>query len=186
MAMSPAGRRAPRITAVEVMATRSTKFTMPLQLGPMKRTPPARASAAARACSAAPSALPVSAKPEEKTVANWTPARAHCSSASGTAARRQHDADVVRRNGHVADARIAAQAEDAFALRVDRVDLAGKAEVDQLAHAAAAELADVFAGADVGDALRCKKPAQVRELAAWALAAGKRGAAMADRVFRAS
>ncbi len=85
IATSPAGRRGPAIVAVEVSAKPSTKLTMPLQFGPMNRSPPARAISTMRRCAAAPSGVPVSPKPAENTVANGTPRRTQSSSAAGTA-----------------------------------------------------------------------------------------------------
>src|SRR6185436_4552957 len=134
-AMSPAGRRAPRIDAVDVKAKASTKLTRPLQFGPMKRRPPARAMPIARCCRALPSSVPVSAKPAENTVANGAFTFTQSSSAWIT-----------------------------LALGVYRIDLALEAEIDEQAHAAAAELAQILGGADESDAPRREKALQVREI----------------------
>ncbi len=57
-------------TEMEAFSGRSA-FCTPKQLGPTRRTPPARAAATASACSFAPSA-PVSAKPALSTTAAVT------------------------------------------------------------------------------------------------------------------
>ena len=61
------------------------KPTVPMQLGPTRRTPPALARRTASSCSAAPSA-PDSANPDDITTATGTPAAAQSSTASGTRA----------------------------------------------------------------------------------------------------
>jgi len=81
-----AGRRSPRIVAVDVRANLSTKFTRPLQFGPMKRVPPERAIFTLFSWSSIPSLLPVSANPDVNIVTNGTVRLAHSSSAPGTAA----------------------------------------------------------------------------------------------------
>src|SRR3546814_1106586 len=78
-AMSPAGRRAPWIVAVDVSAKPSTKLIMPLQFGPISLTPPSRASRTIRCCMARTASVPSSPKHDENTVAYGTPRAAQSS-----------------------------------------------------------------------------------------------------------
>ena len=87
-----------------------------------------------------------------------TPALLEC---LGNRGCRQYDAHVVRHGRQVGQRRVARQPEDFLAFRIDRINRAGKPEVDQFAYAAAAEFGEIFSRPDVGDADRREKAPQI-------------------------
>ena len=80
---------------------------------------------------------------------------------------------MVRRLRNVGQRRVARQPENLLAFRIDRIDVAGEAEINQLAHAASAELAQILGGADVGDAARREETAQVGKYVGFQLLASR-------------
>ena len=87
--------------------------------------------------------------------------------------RRQDDADVIGHLRNGGQRRETRQSENLLPLRIDRIDVAGEAEIDQLAHAASAELAQILGGADVRDAARREEAAQVGKCVGFQLRASR-------------
>ena len=71
-AMRPAGSVSASSAALTEQAMRAFRFTTPMEFGPSRRSPAARAVATSRSCSARPSG-PASAKPSARTQAAGMP-----------------------------------------------------------------------------------------------------------------
>ena len=87
--------------------------------------------------------------------------------------RWQYDANMVWHLGCIGQSRMASNAHHLVALGVDRVDVALKAEVYQLLHAAPAKLRQVVGSAEKGYPARRKKAGEVRKMYQWRLSAVK-------------
>ena len=123
--------------------------------GPISRTPYSRPIAW---ISFWPSTLPVSAKPEGMRTAPGIFFSPHLAQHARHELRRDREDGDVDHARHVLDAAIGAAPEDLVGARMDRIDLAAIAAVDEVLHHRVADLAVLARGADDGDGVRPHDP----------------------------
>ena len=119
--------------------------------GPIRRTLYFLPISTISACN---SGWPASAKPDGISMAPGIFFSPHSISARGDEFGRDREHRNVDHAGHVLDALVGLVAEDIGGLRMDRIDVALVAAVDEVLHHGVADLAVFGGGADHGNRLR--------------------------------